>query len=108
MLSVPPTARLPLRCVSLVFVLNGGMACKSDQPSERRWVACRCEYITDFDHPGHVAVEVCTDQRDPSARAVPCAQGQGVGVVSQCSCASTGTACTNRDSCRLSGIAGSQ
>jgi hypothetical protein len=78
-----------------------GAGCKSRAAGERRWVACTCEYVTDFDQPGHIDVEVCSEASDPREPAASCARNLGVGAVTGCECsARPAKGCEARDGCR--------
>ncbi|HKQ70738.1 MAG TPA: hypothetical protein VJT73_15435 [Polyangiaceae bacterium] len=67
---------------------------------ERAWSACKCEYVTDFDQPGHVSVEVCSTGAERSPAAKSCAQSLGVGAVVDCACTASRGPCEERDRCR--------
>jgi hypothetical protein len=91
------------RCIKLILVAAVTFGCKSRPVTERRWVSCTCEYVTDFDQPGHIVVEVCAEGQaeDP---ATSCARGSGVGAVTACTCSQASqTACDGREPCRLPG-----
>jgi hypothetical protein len=74
---------------ALLGVVLGLAGCHSNV-KERRWATCICDYVTDFDQPGHVTVEVCSDDPDPRATAEGCARGAGVGAITKCNCADRG------------------
>jgi hypothetical protein len=82
----------------LALVLLG---CKLRASDDRRWTPCTCAYVTDYDDPGKITVEVCADAREAPATAQSCAQNAGVGAVTECACrAPVGTRCGSRDVCR--------
>jgi hypothetical protein len=86
----------------LIFSVHGVSGCKAPHPAgERHWTSCSCEYVTDFDQPGHLAVEICIGSPPDDHAAESCARGLGVGAITRCACAPSGPArCTDRDSCR--------
>jgi len=85
--------------VLLLFVAVWG--CRS-QPSVsiRRWHRCTCQYVTDFDGPGRIDVDVCSAGNVPAGSAESCAQSLGVGAVSACRCAEGDSLCQPGDVCR--------
>jgi len=56
------------------------------RPSGARWTSCHCAYVTDFDQPGRVDVEICAPAEDAPAVAGGCARDRGVGAVTECAC----------------------
>jgi hypothetical protein len=88
---------LPL--LGLVCLLWSG--CRSRAPHQaRHWQRCTCQYVTDFDGPGRVDVEICSAGDAPAGSAESCAQGLGVGAVSACQCADGTSECRSADVCR--------
>jgi hypothetical protein len=69
--------------VALALALAG---CHRAPGVEGRWSRCTCEYVTDYDQPGHAVVEVCVAGGDANRVAAPCAEGLGVGAVTKCVC----------------------
>ena len=60
--------------------MHGVSGCKAPHPAgERHWTSCSCEYVTDFDLPGHLAVEICIGSPPDDHAAESCARGLGSG-----------------------------
>jgi|SRR5215471_8190752 len=92
------------RLGACLAIASFAVGCPSSAP-ERRWVTCTCEYVTDFDQPGHVDVDVCSEESDPHSAAESCARGTGVGAVTACRCnAPAQGACGASASCRVPGV----
>jgi hypothetical protein len=78
-----------------------GWGCRSRSPQAvRHWQRCTCQYVTDFDGPGSIDVEVCSAGNMPAGAGESCAQGLGVGAVSACRCTAGTSACGSADACR--------
>lgn len=76
-------------------------ACERKAEPAGRLASCTCDYLTDRDEPGHIEVELCAPPRDIDEMARSCAQGLGVGSVSQCRCEGIGDrACSKVGECR--------
>jgi hypothetical protein len=85
----------------VALALVGTTGCPSRAPAERFWTPCSCEYVTDFDQPGHLAVEICSETRMVEEAALSCARNLGVGAVTSCSCPTSSQAkCESKDGCR--------
>jgi hypothetical protein len=80
-----------------------GAGCRSKPPDgTRHWHGCTCQYVTDFDGPGRIDIEVCSAGDSPAGQAESCAQGLGVGAVSACRCATSprNSPCRPEEACR--------
>ena len=90
--------------VTLILVAFAGMtACKSDTSKgrARRWIACTCSYISDFDEPGRAPIDVCTEARDAEEVAASCVRNDGVGIPTSCTCEGVSKGpCEKSDRCR--------
>jgi hypothetical protein len=99
-LKLEPMKILPvLGLLSMVV----GSGCRSRPPqATRHWHSCACQYVTDFDGPGRIDVEVCSAGDAPAGAAESCAQGLGVGAALACRCAASpdSSPCQPVDVCR--------
>ncbi len=68
------------------------VACDAGPP--RLLHSCRCDYLTDTDVPGQLAVDVCASTQ-PKAEddAVECSAAMGVGHAERCVCTASTESC---------------
>ncbi|HEX9295430.1 MAG TPA: hypothetical protein VF881_06330 [Polyangiaceae bacterium] len=91
---------VPPRTSALLLALVV-LGCKRGSAEERRWTPCSCAYVTDYDDPGKITVEVCAEPTQALSAAQSCAQGVGVGAVTECTCPlAVRSRCGERDTCR--------
>jgi len=79
--------------IRILLVASGLLvlaACDRKAEPAGRWANCACDYLTDRDEPGRIDVELCAPPRGIDEMARTCAQGLGVGNVSQCRCEAVG------------------
>ncbi len=91
---------VPSRTLALLLAIVPTLGCKLRATENRRWTPCTCAFVTDYDDPGKITVEVCAEPTQAPAAAQSCAQNAGVGAVTDCACrAPTGPRCGERDTC---------
>lgn len=63
-------------------------------PKQKHVQRCDCEYLTDMDVPGTLAIVVCAESESRARElASDCGTALGVGQVTTCSCTPTTEAC---------------
>ena len=83
-------------------VLCLALSCaRGAEPLPLQQQQCSCAYVTDFDAPGHVDIQVCAAKADLEAVAQSCATSSGVGAVSGCQCRPTGGKCGSLPPCAV-------
>jgi hypothetical protein len=99
-----PLRRGASRAGLLALVALGAVAaCKSESAGRgtRQWLRCACTYISDFDEPGAVSIDICSDGHGVEDVASACVRNDGVGVPTSCHCdAARRGPCERSERCR--------